>query len=323
MASYRSAISFLLILSSWTVGLQPARSIETNQPAKNSIETPKEPDLFEQPDVFNDIGNHWSRHVINWLVRDNPRQISYINNQEQSFRPGCPITRGEWAMMSVTVLDLENRPDAEPGRVAGAPRCPNRPGRPCPFSDVPAPESSPESQQSSYYQATYHAFRTGMMSGYKDGTFRPQQPLTYAEAVASLANGLNLIPQIDALKRQSGEDPSTVGGDYFMNGSVIEDEWFAEALHGALLANLVALDWPLEFYGNYFPVSRGEAAVMMYLTLAYQGRASLDDPILKQETVPGSGEYAFRHIRKAGEPNFSFGPPYKQRQCHLTNDGNR
>ncbi|ERT09134.1 hypothetical protein M595_0858 [Lyngbya aestuarii BL J] len=56
-------------------------------------------------------------------------------------------------------------------------------------------------------------------------------------------------------------------------------------------------------------LSRGEAAVMMYLTLAYQGQASLDNPILKQETVPGSGEYVFRHIRMAGEPNFSFGPP--------------
>ena len=307
MSSYLSTISFLLILLSSILGVQPVLSIEANPPQEDVIET------TDEFDVFNDISDHWSRHVINWLVRDNPQQISYLKNQGESFRAGCPITRGEWAMMSMTVLDLENRPDAEPNRVAKAPKCSNRPGQPCPFSDVPA--SSEGSLGSSDYQATYHAFRTGMMSGYKDGTFRPQQPLTYAEAVVSLANGLNLISQIDSLKQQNREKPSIIGTDYFMNGSVMEDAWFAPALHGALLANLVALDWPLEFYPD-MSLSRGEAAVMMYLTLAYQGQASLDNPILKQETVPGSGEYAFRHIRMAGEPNFSFGPPYDQRQCN-------
>lgn len=155
-----------------------------------------------------------------------------------------------------------------------------------------------------------------MISGYQDGTFQPNKPLSYAEAIASLASGLNLVPQIDKFKQQSGEKPSIVGTDYFMNGSVFKDKWFAKPLHAALLANLVVLDWPLEFYPYEPPLSRGEAAVMMYLTLAYQDRASLDDPILKKEIAPGSGEYAFRRIRKAGEPNFSYGPPSFQRQCN-------
>ncbi|EKU97152.1 S-layer domain containing protein [Leptolyngbya sp. PCC 7375] len=270
---------------------------------------------IEPADAFDDISTHWSRHIINWLAGNNPSETSYLDISEQRFRPGCPITRGEWIELSVTILDLDNRPDAESNPAAKAPTCPDSPEWKCPFSDIPATLNTDPSLTNPYYPTTFQAFRTGMISGYPDGTFRPQQPITYAEAIASLAAGLNLVPQIDSLKEQHGEKPSTIGTDYFMNGSVMEDAWFAAALHGSLLANLVALDWPLEFYPYRPPLSRGEAAVMMYLSLAYQGKASLDDPILRAETVPNSNEYALRHIRIAGEPSFSFGPPAVNRQC--------
>ncbi len=269
----------------------------------------------EQADVFDDIANHWSRHVINWLAGNNPSHTSYLKQSEGSFRPGCPITRGEWVLMSMDILDLKNRPDVERNRIANAPRCPDILAWRCPFSDVPATQSSNPPELNLYYQATFQAFRTGTISGYTDGTFRPDRTLSYAEAVASLAGALDLVAQIDRLKKLSGEDPSIIGTDYFMNGIVMEKAWFAPALHGALLANLVALDWPLEFYPYRPPLSRGEAAVMMYLSLAYQGKASLDHPILSAEISPQSGEYALRHIRIAGEPNFSFGPPGVRRQC--------
>lgn len=275
------------------------------------------PALAEQPmrdaspqaaDAFDDVSTHWSRHVINWLAGNNPAETSYLDNSDPSFRPGCPMTRGEWIELSVTMLDLNNRPNAEGNPVASSPTCPDRPDVKCPFSDVLATANP-------YYQVTFQAFRTGMISGYSDGTFRPQQPINYAEAIASLAAVFDLIPQIDSLKQRHGEPPSILGTDYFINGQVLEDAWFASALHGALLANLVALDWPLEFYPYRPPLSRGEAAVMMYLSLAYQGEASLDDPVLRAEISPQSSEYALRHIRIAGEPDFTFGPPAVHRQC--------
>lgn len=270
---------------------------------------------IEQADSFDDIATHWSRHVINWLAGNNPSQTPYLDTSDESFRPGCPITRGEWIELSVNVFDLNNRPDAGNNLVANAPKCPDSTDWTCPFSDVPATLNGDPSTPNSYYQTTLQAFRTGMISGYPDGTFRPQQPINYAEAIASLAAGLNLVPQIDSLQAQSGEDPSIIGTDYFINGLVMEEAWFAPALHGSLLANLVALDWPLEFYPYRLPLSRGEAAVMLYLSLAYQGKARLDNPILRAETAPNSGEYTLRHIRMAGEPDFSFGPPAFRRQC--------
>ena len=309
MSRYLLVTSFVLTIFSLTLWSQPI-SAQVDEPVENTPET------IEEPLIFDDIANHWSYHVVKWLAGNNPQQISYLDVSEGRFRPGCPISRTEWAVMSMTILDLKNRPDAEENRVAKAPRCPDIPSWPCPFSDVQATASSNPPELNSDYYPTFHAWRTGLISGYKDGTFQGDRSLTYAEAIASLAGVLDLVAQIETLQQQNGEDPSIIGTDYFMNGIVMEDKWFAPALHGALLANLVALDWPLEFYPNRPPLSRGEAAVMMYLTLAYQGKASLDDPILGQQVGSDPRENALRHIRKAGERDFSFGPPAVRRQCN-------
>lgn len=216
--------------------------------------------------------------------------------------------------MSMQVLDLENRPNAGQNRVGKAPRCADVPSWPCPFSDISATESANPPQLRSLYFPTFHAFRTGMMSGYDDGTFRPDKDMTYAEAVSAFAGLFNLVPKIPELQKQAGEEPSIIGTDYFMNGIVMEDEWFSAPLHGALLANLVAIDWPLEFYPYRPGISRGEAAVMMYLSLVYEGKTPLDNSLLGREVFPG--ENALRHIRKAGEPDFGFGPPAVRRVCN-------
>ncbi|WP_414625172.1 S-layer homology domain-containing protein [Calothrix sp. CCY 0018] len=309
MSSSKLTMSSVLTVSLLTILSQPIQNAYADEPVEETAET------NYKPDTFNDIANHWSRHVINWMAGNNPRSISYLKVSENNFRPGCPITRGEWVAMSSNILDLKNSPSAPGKQVANVPRCPDIPSWRCPFSDIRATESSNPPELFQYYQATFHAWRTGMISGYKNGTFQPSKPLTYTEAIASLNGGLNLVAQIDKRKKQSGEKPSIVGTDYFMNGSVMEDKWFAKPLHGALLANLVVLDLPLEFYPEA-SLSRGEAAVIMYLVLAYKGQASLDNPILKKEIALSSGEYAFRRIRKAGEVDFSFSPPSFKRQCN-------
>ena len=274
--------------------------------------------LLSQPvlseELFNDIDSHWSRHVVNWLAGDNPDNTSYLKKEEENFRPGCPITRAEWVAMSMQVLDLANRPNAGQNRVAKAPRCADVPSWPCPFSDISATASANPPQLRSLYFPTFHAFRTGMMSGYDDGTFRPDKGMTYAEAVSAFAGLLNLVPKIPELQKQVGEDPSIIGPDYFMNGAAMEDEWFSVPLHGALLANLVAMDYPMEFYPYRPPISRGEAAVMMYLSLAYEGKTTFDNSLLGREVAPG--ENALRHIHKGGEGSFSFGSPYFKRECN-------
>lgn len=300
MFRYLRGTSVPLSILSLMLGMQLIPQALAEQPVEDTSP--------QAVDTFDDISTHWSRHVINWLAGNNPAETSYLDNSDPSFRPGCPITRGEWIELSVTILDLNNRPDAEGNPVASSSTCADRPDVKCPFSDV-STASNP------YYPDTFQAFRTGMISGYPDGTFRPQQPMNYAEAIASLAAAFNLVPQIGSLQQRHGEPSSVIGTDYFINGQVLEDAWFASALHGSLLGNLVALDWPLEFYPYRPSLSRGEAAVMMYLSLAYQDKASLDNPVLRAEISPQSSEYALRHIRIAGEPDFTFEPPAVRRQC--------
>ena len=41
------------------------------------------------------------------MTGNNPRSISYLKVSEKNFRPGCPITQGEWVAMSANILDLK------------------------------------------------------------------------------------------------------------------------------------------------------------------------------------------------------------------------
>lgn len=114
---------------------------------------------------FDDIpANAWySGHV--WFLR----QYGVVSGVEDNrFAPDEPISRAEFTALAVKFLDVYGRRE---GREKG-------PGS---FTDVP----------SNHWAAAFirEASRDGWLSGYPDGSFRPDSAITRAEAAAA-ANGL-------------------------------------------------------------------------------------------------------------------------------------
>lgn len=116
------------------------------------------------PTQFKDLGGHWAEVFIERLVRRDI--ISGFPNG--TFQPEAQLNRAQYAAIIAKTFDLPR----QPGTGAGV------------FIDVSA----------DFWAAT--AIRTaasmGFISGFPDGTFRPQQSLTRVQALISLVNGLGL-----------------------------------------------------------------------------------------------------------------------------------
>ncbi|NJN02353.1 MAG: S-layer homology domain-containing protein [Leptolyngbyaceae cyanobacterium SL_1_1] len=109
-----------------------------------------------------DVRGHWAQAFIQPLVE---RQIikGFLDG---TFRPNEPVTRVQFAALVR---------QAFPGAGVRAP---------IQFSDI----------SSDYwgYQAIQQATALGFLSGYPDGTFRPNQPISRVEVLLALGSGLNL-----------------------------------------------------------------------------------------------------------------------------------
>ncbi|MDU1028140.1 MAG: S-layer homology domain-containing protein [Clostridiales bacterium] len=114
-----------------------------------------------------------------------------------SFKPNQAISRGEFAAIAARFADMTG--DQHPA-----------------FSDLDPNHWS--------YQAIRQVAANGWLSGYPDGSFKPNQPITRAE-VATVSNRmLNRTPDLDRLKAHTADLPqyNDVGpGDWFY-GAIME-----------------------------------------------------------------------------------------------------
>ena len=114
-----------------------------------------------------------------------------------TFKPNQAISRGEFAAIVARFTNITG--DQPPA-----------------FSDLDPNHWS--------YQAICQVAAKGWLSGYPDGSFKPNQPITRAE-VATISNRmLNRTPDLDRLKAQKDKLPhfSDVGpGDWFY-GAIME-----------------------------------------------------------------------------------------------------
>lgn len=107
--------------------------------------------ILQNPVTFEDIASHWSKADIESLAA----KMIVTGRTQQNYAPNAPVTRAEFAALIVRTLGLP--------ATAGASS----------FQDVSASD-----WHASQVQA---AVKVGIISGYADGTFRPDQMITREE----------------------------------------------------------------------------------------------------------------------------------------------
>ncbi len=116
-----------------------------------------------QPVEFNDVdADFWARPFIEELAAEG----IIAGFPDGDFRPNQAVTRAQFAAIVRQAFDQpQNRPASS-------------------FSDVSADYWARD--------AIADAYRQGFLSGYPDGTFRPEQEIPRVQALVSLTNGLNI-----------------------------------------------------------------------------------------------------------------------------------
>jgi hypothetical protein len=108
--------------------------------------------LVWHPKEFADVANHWSKEAVN----DMASRMIVNGVSETGFRPEQSITRAEFAAIMVRALGLSDK------------------GESASFKDVTARDW--------FAGAVAKASEYGLISGYEDGTFRPDNTITRQEA---------------------------------------------------------------------------------------------------------------------------------------------
>ncbi|MFP4099254.1 S-layer homology domain-containing protein [Coleofasciculus sp.] len=116
------------------------------------------------PIQFSDLGNHWASRFIQELVK---REL-ISGFPDGTFKPEANITRAQYAAIIAQTFNLPRQVGATSGS----------------FRDV----------ADNFWAAAAirQAASMGFISGFPDGTFRPQQNLTRIQALVSVVNGLGL-----------------------------------------------------------------------------------------------------------------------------------
>jgi parallel beta-helix repeat protein len=122
-----------------------------------------DPTVPAPPTGLTDIQGHWAIGFISALVSRG--LISGF--PDGTYKPEAPITRSQYAAILAKTFDLPLKRS------------------PIAFSDVPTGFWA--------NAAIAKAYQMGFISGFPDGTFRPNQNLTRVQAIVSLVSGLGLL----------------------------------------------------------------------------------------------------------------------------------
>jgi len=114
--------------------------------------------------IFKDINNHWAADTIIEAVD----RGFFTGYEDQTFKPNNPITRAEFAVIIDRALDLDS---------SG--------GTSKPLNDINNHWAK---------EAIEKAQKAGIVNGYEDGSFRPNNRVSRAEIAAMVARALQLEP---------------------------------------------------------------------------------------------------------------------------------
>jgi alpha-tubulin suppressor-like RCC1 family protein/alpha-acetolactate decarboxylase len=125
--------------------------------------------LIWKPVAFKDVVGHWAEEAVNEM--GSRMVVSGID--DDLYNPNQAITRAEFAAIIVRAMGLKENRGATP------------------FSDV---------RSSDWYSgAVLTALDYGLISGYEDGTFRPQQRITREQAMVMIARAMEVTGLSDKL----------------------------------------------------------------------------------------------------------------------------
>ncbi|HLP90037.1 MAG TPA: DUF1565 domain-containing protein [Nostocaceae cyanobacterium] len=180
---------------------------------------------------FNDVSTgYWAKGYIEALAAQN----IIAGFPDGTFRPNEPVTRAQFA----TIVTKAFAPSAKRGTIT--------------FRDV----------QSSFwaFTAIRSAYQGQFVSGYPDGTFKPQQQIPRVQALVALANGLGL----------STNDQSILG--IFTDAAQIPS--YALGPVAAATAQRLVVNYPTaQQLDPNREATRAEIAAFVYQALVNAGRA--------------------------------------------------
>jgi len=182
---------------------------------------------FAQP---TDISGHWSENqVLNWVNK------GYINGYtDGSFKPDNPVSRAEFITFANKAFN---------------------------FTATANPDFSDINSQSWYAGEVSKSVAAGYISGYQDGTFRPNKQITRLEAASIIARAIG------------SELP---GGTDALNGFRDKDEipaWGREAA-GAVAAQGIIKGYTDQTFRFGQPITRAEAVVALDRALAFSTKST-------------------------------------------------
>ena len=188
---------------------------------------------FAAADVT-DVNGHWAEQAIHdWMER------GYIGGYEDNtFRPNQTITRAEFVKLVNKTIDAD-----QTATIA--------------FSDV--------SDSDWFAGEVALALGEGYVSGFEDGTFRPGEPVTRAQAAAFLAKALKLTGDADAVAD--------------MTDSAAIPDWAVGAI-GAVVAEGYMGGYEDGTFRPNRPLTRAEAVSMLNRVLNDDGNEDTKPPVV-------------------------------------------
>ncbi|WP_338814540.1 S-layer homology domain-containing protein [Bernardetia sp. Wsw4-3y2] len=213
-----------------------------------------------------DVAGNWAETEINYMT-NNGYMSGYTDG---TFRPANNVTRAEFATMIVSCLNPAPKP--ENANLS--------------FSDISGHWAE---------QNILKAAKAGYLSGYPDGTFKPQENITKTQTTVAIANGLNVsggnvnsLPAYFDDYSQIATWASTAIANAVQNKFIINypDKRKLEPTKNATRADATSLLYRAMMFKNIAPNYQNAYLVTFGLTSTYQ------NPATKGQAVTFAGKAA-------------------------------
>jgi hypothetical protein len=192
---------------------------------------------------FSDLDNaEWAKETImEWV------DMGLISGYEDgTFRPNQEVTRAEYAKMIFNAYELETEGKKE-------------------FSDV--------LESDWHYEIITKKAFLGFVNGYPDGTFKPDAPITRAEAATIIFNILNLEENAEA-------------ADIFLDSNMIPS--WAKGIIGAVYEAGYILGYPDGTFRSGENITRAESVFMINNAVFVEPDEEEEEPVV-DPLPPGGG----------------------------------